>query len=146
MTDIACISPWHRATALFFGRARVSPGLTGGEFVKSRFDLIDFRFRAFFHIDQRFAGSSVDPDQLVELQVKGLRVAVLGALDDEHHQERHDGGSSDLMLRPPRRLVEARGWCNSVIPAVAFGGVVVGHSGWRLAATGPTACGARDPA
>src|SRR5437867_1053418 len=76
---------------LFSVGTPIAPGPTGGECVKSRFDLVDFRFRAFFQIDQRVSRRPVDPDQLVELQLKRLRVAVLGALDDEDHQKRHDG-------------------------------------------------------
>ena len=32
-------------------------------------------------------------DQLVELELQGFGVAVLGVLDQKHHQERHDGGA-----------------------------------------------------
>jgi hypothetical protein len=33
------------------------------------------------------------PDQLIELDLDRFGVAVLGALNQEHHQERHDRGS-----------------------------------------------------
>ena len=158
---------------LFSVGTPIAPGPTGGECVKSRFDLVDFRFRAFFQIDQRVSRRPVDPDQLVELQLKRLRVAVLGALDDEDHQERHDGGtgiddelpgigpaeewpgraphgdgqqrhregngSANLMLRPTRHSIEARGGWSSGIP-----GVAAGHSGWRLPATDALPMGAQS--
>ena len=59
----------------------------------ARFDFLDFRFGFFFQAYQRIPGSPVDPDQLVELELEGLRVAILGALDDEDHQKRHDCGA-----------------------------------------------------
>jgi hypothetical protein len=35
----------------------------------------------------------VNAQQLVELDLYGLRIAVLRALDQEHHEERDDGGA-----------------------------------------------------
>src|SRR5262249_34848682 len=40
---------------------------------------------------ERVPGISVGPDQLVELEMKCLRVPVLRGLNEEDHQERHHG-------------------------------------------------------
>ena len=43
-----------------------------------------------FGVDQPIAGSLHRRDQLVQLQMNGAGVAVLGLLDQENHQERDD--------------------------------------------------------
>src|SRR5436190_7977413 len=51
-------------------------------------------FRQRFHFDQSIAGAVEGGDDLVQLEVNGERVLVLGALNQKHHQERDDGRSS----------------------------------------------------
>src|SRR5215207_7757259 len=46
-----------------------------------------------FEIEQRGVRALGTADQLVELDLYGLRIAVLRVLNQEHHQECHDGGS-----------------------------------------------------
>ena len=47
-----------------------------------------------FEVQQHVVRAGSDPQQLVELDVHGLCVAVLRALDQEHHEEGHDGRAS----------------------------------------------------
>ena len=47
-------------------------------------------FAQVFDVDEPVAGAGHGGDQLVELQLNRQRVLVLGALDQEHHQERDD--------------------------------------------------------
>src|SRR5688500_11443497 len=44
-------------------------------------------------VDERRACAFDPAQQLVELEVNGLRIAVLRVLDEEHHEERHDRGA-----------------------------------------------------
>ena len=58
--------------------------------------LLNFLYFGFGHVLQVQQGIScrlIDPDQLVELEMKRARVTALCTLDEEHHQECHDGSS-----------------------------------------------------
>jgi hypothetical protein len=52
--------------------------------------LLDLGFGLFFETDERISGGGSHTDQLVELQLQGLHVPVLGVLDHEDHQKGHD--------------------------------------------------------
>jgi len=62
------------------------------ELDKCRFDFLDFGFGLFFQAHQRIPSSLVDPDQLVEFELKRLRVTILRVLDHEDHQKRDNRG------------------------------------------------------
>jgi hypothetical protein len=49
--------------------------------------------RAVLQVDEPRARPLHGPDQLVELDLGGHRVTVLGVLDEEHHEERDDRGT-----------------------------------------------------
>ena len=57
-------------------------------------DPIEFPFREFFNVEQGVVRLAVRPDQFVQLELQCLGVAVLGILDEEHHQKGDDGGGS----------------------------------------------------
>src|SRR5260221_11011505 len=56
-------------------------------------EFFQFFVAEFFEIDQVSSGAFYAADQLVELEVDRFRVAVLGVLDQEDHQESDDGGA-----------------------------------------------------
>jgi hypothetical protein len=58
------------------------------EFLPELFELLVGKF---FEVDELVASPLQRSDELVELQVNGDSVPVLGVLDQEHHQERYDG-------------------------------------------------------
>ena len=53
-------------------------------------DLLELFVGAVLQVHQRVAGPVLGADQLIELEVDRLGVAVLRVLDQEHHQERHN--------------------------------------------------------
>src|SRR3954453_19447258 len=46
--------------------------------------------RQILHVDELVARLRNRANQLIELELGDLRVAVLSVLDEEHHEERHD--------------------------------------------------------
>src|SRR5262245_2709072 len=52
---------------------------------------LEFLFLQLFQIEERVVRSLRGTNELVELQLDGLGVAVLGVLDQKDHQERDDG-------------------------------------------------------
>src|SRR5262249_19804771 len=63
------------------------------ECTKLTLDLVDFFVRAVLEIDQLIPGWFDAAQQFIELEVKRTRVAILGVLNQEHHQERDYGGA-----------------------------------------------------
>ena len=61
-----------------------------------------------FGADEPVARPTDRRDQFVELQVDRQRVLVLRSLDQEHHQERDDGGAGVDDELPGVRVVEDR--------------------------------------
>jgi hypothetical protein len=59
--------------------------------VERGFQLIELIVRQIFQADQAVAGLLTGPDQLVQFEVQGFGIGVLGMLDQEDHQERDDG-------------------------------------------------------
>ena len=55
------------------------------------FELVQFVIGKFFQVDQFVSGGTQGPNQFIELEMDGLRVAILGVLDQENHQEGDDG-------------------------------------------------------
>src|ERR1035437_817297 len=62
--------------------------------------LIQFQIGQPFYIDHLIPGRTHGPDQLVQLQVDGARIAVLRVLDQEDHQKRRHGRSRTDSQRP----------------------------------------------
>src|SRR5581483_10588073 len=99
---------------------------------------------AMFKIDKLVARALVAAHQFVELQVNCPCVAVLGVLDQEHHQERHDrrAGIDDqlpcvgvMVMRPEQRPDDYRGASDKECDRRADGaGGAVGESTESLAA------------
>ena len=54
------------------------------------------------------AGFGDGANQLIELELSDLRVPVLGVLNQEYHQESHDGRRRVDRQLPPSRVVEHR--------------------------------------
>src|SRR5436190_23728165 len=75
--------------ALFFCAFRFFPDLR--EFL---LELLQVVIREFFKIDQLVSRGSESADQFVELEMNGLRVAILSVLNQEDHQEGDDGRAS----------------------------------------------------
>jgi hypothetical protein len=67
--------------------------ITPNDPIKGLFDLFDFGLGQIFKVEQRIPRLRVDPDQLVEFEMKGASVAALGALDQEDHQKGNYGCS-----------------------------------------------------
>jgi hypothetical protein len=61
--------------------------------IKSFLDLLYFGCRHILQIQQGISRGPIDPDQLVELEMKCARVAALRTLDEEHYQDSHNGSS-----------------------------------------------------
>jgi hypothetical protein len=68
--------------------------------------VVEFFFRHLLEIDQTIARAFDAADQLVELEMNGLRVAVLRVLDKKNHEKGHDchAGVDDEL--PRVRVVE----------------------------------------
>jgi hypothetical protein len=71
----------------------VRPRLTGERAV-ARADAIELIVVELLQIEQRIVRSGHRADQLVELDLERIGVAVLRALDQKHHQEGHDRRAS----------------------------------------------------
>src|SRR5438552_15586442 len=63
------------------------------QFIKGFADFLDRCLWLGFEADQLVPRLAVDPDQLVKLQLDGLRVAPLRVLDQKNHDQRDDRGS-----------------------------------------------------
>src|SRR5215468_3339702 len=63
------------------------------ECTKLTLDLVDFFVRTVLEIDQLIPGWFDAAQQFIELEVKRTRVAILGVLNQEYHQERDYGGA-----------------------------------------------------
>ena len=74
-------------------------------------DLFQLLVSAILQIDQLVPRPFLRADQLIELQVQRLGVAVLRVLDQEHHQERHDRrpGVDDQLPRIRKVKERSRG-------------------------------------
>lgn len=72
-----------------------------GELGVTTFDLIQLVFRKLFYFEQGIMSVLRGPNQFIELQLHRLAVAVLRVLNQEHHQECHDGrgGIDDQLPR-----------------------------------------------
>jgi hypothetical protein len=62
--------------------------ITSDESIEGLSGLFDFGLGHILKVEQRVPRLRVDSDQLIEFEMKGTRVAALGALDQEDHQER----------------------------------------------------------
>ena len=58
---------------------------------KSRFDFFQLFLAEILEAEHHVAGVPIGADELVEFELDGGRVAVLGILEEEDHQEGHDG-------------------------------------------------------
>jgi hypothetical protein len=76
--------------------------------IELRLELVELGVVEVFEPHQPIAREGVRSDQLVELQVESVRISVLGVLDEEHHEERHDGRSRVDHELPRVREVEER--------------------------------------
>jgi len=54
---------------------------------KCLLDMLHFFLRQLFELQQPVARAIVGSDELVELELERLGIAVLGVLDQEHHEE-----------------------------------------------------------
>ena len=68
------------------------PVLLGGDRALLAFDHL---LRLILGVDEPIARVGDRSDELVELEVRRFRVAVLGVLDQENHEERHGGRADD---------------------------------------------------
>src|SRR6185437_13998588 len=70
-----------------------APGLTlfADSFVLL-FQFVQLFVRELFHVDQIIAGGIVGAYEFIQLQVDGFSIAVLGVLDEKHHQEGNQAG------------------------------------------------------
>ena len=64
-----------------------------GDLAIARLDAVELLVLELLEVEQHVVPALREPDQLVELHLDRLRIAVLGVLDQEHHQESHDGGA-----------------------------------------------------
>jgi hypothetical protein len=71
-------------------------------------DLLQFIVRKVFDVDHLILSLVDRLDDLIQLQVNGPRVAVLGVLDQKHDQESDDGGAGIDDQLPGVRVVEVR--------------------------------------
>src|SRR6185437_13863406 len=62
--------------------------------------------RELFHVNQLVTGRMVRADQLMELEMYGFGVTVLGVLDQKHHQRSNDGGAGVDDELPRIRVME----------------------------------------
>src|SRR5437879_6014907 len=74
---------FHRLPAGFFGLGASLAFLA---------QVLELLIREMLDTDERISRGA-DADQLVELDLNSTAVAVLGILDQEDHEERHDGGA-----------------------------------------------------
>ncbi|MBS1168693.1 MAG: hydrolase, family domain protein [Proteobacteria bacterium] len=80
-------SPWHHRTRPPIGHLFQRLGFFG----QGLADLPDFLLIELFDADEFVLGRR-GKDQFVELRLQRLAVAILGTLQNEHHQEGNDGG------------------------------------------------------
>lgn len=57
------------------------------------FEMVQFLLGKFLHVQHHRMRRLGGTDEFVELELHGFAVAVLGVLDQEHHQESDDGGA-----------------------------------------------------
>ena len=69
----------------------VAPRLFG-EFYESLFQVVEVTLLELLEIEQLIARMPDRAYELIELDLNRRGIAVLGALDEEHHQERHNRG------------------------------------------------------
>ena len=73
-----------------------------------RLELLQVVIGKFFEVDQFISRGPESADQFVELEMNGLRVAILGVLNQEDHQEGDDGGAGVDDELPGVRKTESR--------------------------------------
>lgn len=64
-----------------------------GELGVAGADFVEVFFFEFFKIEEGIVGAFDGADELVDLDVHGLGITVLGVLNEEHHEEGDDGGA-----------------------------------------------------
>ena len=69
-------------------------------------DPLEFLIGHVLEIDHLVASSFNRVNQLIQLQMEGLGIAVLGVLNEEHHQERNDRGAGVDNQLPRIRVME----------------------------------------
>ncbi len=65
----------------------------GFDFFVTGVDFLELEVAQAFYIDHLVASRIDGADELIELEIDGAGVAVLGVLDEEDHQEGDDGGA-----------------------------------------------------
>src|SRR5688572_6766612 len=91
-TDRTIIQYW--ASSRWAGRSGIGGALAAGlarHALIDVLDLVEILFLELFEIEQLVLGVADRSNDLVELYLNRFRVAVLRALDEEHHQEGDDG-------------------------------------------------------
>ena len=68
-----------------------TPRRTGRKLLVVRANFVEIFFFEIFDVQEGVARGFRSPNKLVKLYVKCFRIAILGVLDQEHHQERDDG-------------------------------------------------------
>lgn len=77
--------------SLVDGRLGFAPAALPSNKLELLGKLVQFLVGEVLDVDHAVAGVVNGMDQLVELQVDGARVAILRVLDEEDHEEGHDG-------------------------------------------------------